>query len=223
MTPVYDYDINSLTFWHRGSGSSQPESRIHVLAVKDGVYEEVAVLNVCCEKGGETCVIDIIPEATRQLCLRYDAAAKKDALAVDDIELTYGTRREVATVWDYDAFPVGNVTSWEVVGLKSNTDYYYSVIASDGSRTSLVSNETKVTTTDTDALTDIVADGAVLITGRSLAISSKPEADVEVYDIAGRLVCGSRTDASGHAGMEIPSPGIYLLRIAGRQVKIFVN
>lgn len=223
MTPVYDYDINSLTFWHRGSGSSQPESRIHVLAVKDGVYEEIAVLNVCCEKGGETCVIDIIPEATRQLCLRYDAAAKNDALAVDDIELTYGTRREVATVGDYDALPVGNVTSWEVVGLKSNTDYYYSVIASDGSRTSLVSNETKVTTTDTDALTDIVADGAVLITGRSIAISSKPEADVEVYDIAGRLVCGSRTDASGHAGMEIPSPGIYLLRIAGRQVKIFVN
>lgn len=223
LTAVYDYDINSLSFWHRGSGTAQTDSRLRIFAVNGSEAEEIAVLNVCCEKGGEVNVIDYIPEGTRQLCLQYDAAAKTNALAIDDVELTYGVRQEVAAVDGYDALEVGNVTSYEVTGLTANTDYYYSVVATDGSRTSLVSNETKVTTSDIDAIFDIEAEGYVKLSGRIIIISGKPGADVEVYDISGRLVCGSHTDASGHAELRIPSPGIYILSLAAEKIKVSIK
>ncbi len=222
-TPVYDYDINTLTFWHRGSGTSQQESCIRVIACNGSDSREIAVLDVCCVKGGEINVIDDIPEGTRQLCLQYDGASKNHALAIDDIELVYGIRQEVATVEGYNALQVGNVTSCEVVGLKSNTDYYYTVVATDGLRTSLVSNETKVTTNDIDAIADIEADGAVSVIGRSIVITGKPGADVEAYDLGGRLVGSSCTDISGHAKVEISAPGIYLLRVAGQFIKVGIK
>lgn len=221
-TPVYDMDITSLSFWHRGSGNGQPGSRIRVLACSDEGDVELQVLDVNCALGGEVNVIDALPEGVRQICIQFDGA-KGDALAIDDIELTYGMHQVAEYVEGYASLEVGNVTSHEVIGLRPNTEYYYTVVASDGQRLSLVSNETKVTTADTDAIVSVVSDGRIRLDGRSVCISGVPDARVDVYDIGGCRIAGSRTDVSGHLAVALHSPGVYILDIAGNIYKVIIK
>lgn len=221
-TPVYDMDIQSLSFWHRGSGNDQSSSSIRVLACSDDESELIAELPVSCAEGGEINVIDELPEGVRQICILFEGS-KGDALAVDDIELIYGVRQVQDFVEGYDSREVGCVTSYEVVNLKPTTEYYYTVVASDGLRRSLVSNETKVTTTDINAISDIVSDGSVKVTGRGITVDGKPGENVDIYDINGRRVMSSRTDVSGHLAVTLHSPGIYMLSISDTNYKVIIK
>lgn len=222
-TPVYDSDINSLSFWHRGSGNDQSESRIRVLSCgDDGLTDVLAELSVNCAPGGEVNLIDELPAGVRQICIMFDGS-KGNALAIDDIEITYGVRQVSESVEGYESRMVGNVTSYEVTGLRPNTEYYYSVVATDGLRKSLVSNETKVTTTDIDAIAGIIADGRLKVEGRNILIEETSGASVEVYDVSGRHVVSSQTDATGHLALTVHTPGIYVLKVAGYIYKVIIK
>lgn len=221
-TPVYDWDIHSLSFWHRGSGNDQSSSRILVLACNDDETEQLAELPVCCTAGGEINVIGDLPEGVRQICIMFEGS-KGDALAIDDIEVVYGVRQVSDFVEGYDSREVGCVTSYEVVNLMPNTEYYYTVVATDGPRRSLASNETMVTTTDINAISDLVADGIVKVSGHRIYIDGNPGENVDVYDISGRRVMNSRTDASGRLTMTIHPNGIYMLSVSGNSYKVIIK
>lgn len=221
-TPYYDSEITSVSFWHRGSGSDQPSGRISISGFTSSQESEViASLNVCCDPGGEVNVIEV-PEGIHKLTISYDGG-RNDALAIDDIEVTYDVHREINYVDGYYDREVGPVTSCEVTGLMPGTDYYYHVVGTDGNRQSLVSNETKVTTTDIDAITDITFDEAVKVSGRSIAVRGHSGSVVEIFDVAGLQVSVTRMDASARVVVRVNTPGIYMLRVDGSTYKVNIK
>ncbi|MDE7376234.1 MAG: M6 family metalloprotease domain-containing protein [Muribaculaceae bacterium] len=142
MSPTYADDICSISFWHRGSNVPEGNS-IKVMASVGGQYVEIANVPVVNEAGGLVTEINDVPLGVRSVRIVYDAPSKA-AIAIDDITIGHGLK--------YDLMPVvkdasaGAALSLAITGLEPSTEYFYSVVASDGSLQSKTSNTIKVVT-----------------------------------------------------------------------------
>lgn len=210
-TPRYDAPVKQLSFWHRGNAASA-DDKITVTAISGDSRRAIATISVETAKGGKTETISDIPAETESLEIAY-AANGNGSLAIDDIDVRWGNALVPAPVEGYDRISVGNTTEHRIEGLTPETEYFYRVTATDGTYTSLPSDETSVLTAKNTGIILSVADAAPFwrITGRILEVMIPEGSICTVYDIAGRLV-GSLS-ASG--SITLPSQGIYILRCPG--------
>ncbi len=207
----YPYGISRISFWHRGNSTSEAET-VSVLAFDGESWSEISSEQVVSEKGGAIRDFTLSPE-TRQVAIRFNRPAK-GSLALDDVTVEpFGPLRNTYAE-GYEERSVGNVTRFQVTGLKPATTYYYSLVADNGSLRSLRSNVVAVTTGQNASINLVQQDRAPFsVNGSTVTLGD----GAAVTDIAGRRV------ASGPATVVLPR-GLYIISSPGKNpAKILIH
>lgn len=143
---VYPTDIHSLSLWHRGAGSSAGNI-ISIETMTDGKWRSFAEVEVTEAEGGRTDTLYAFPYGARAIRINYSSTGtKRGPVAIDDVVV----RREVSftrkPVNGIDRKSAGNSLNMSICGLDPDTEYFYSVAASDGSLMSRESAPVRVRT-----------------------------------------------------------------------------
>jgi len=212
-SPLFDQDIHYVSFWHRGNGSGASDGLTVSVLVGDK-WEVAAEIPVVTAKGGAVNKIDVSGKGARQARIELKRNSGKGAVAIDDIEVSYGVTSEDKPLKGYDALRTGNVEQCKVEGLTPATTYYYKVVATDGTLRSRTSAEMQVITGGESGINDIETPAGVLFTVNGLTITTDGT-PVAVYDLAGRLM---------GQGVEItlPARGVYIVSAPGNTRKIIL-
>lgn len=215
---AYPDGISGLSFWHRGNGTSADDMiRIHATC-SDGSRHIVMQTPVVKTAGGCVTESEDFPENTISIEIEFIKTAKKGALAIDDVTVRHGSEITEHTVDGYAMYNVGNVSSHKVTGLKPDTDYFYTVTATDGKLFSRKSAEIGVkTSSETGAVATTEAEGfSISVDGRSVRVSA--DGPAAITDITGRIV------ASGcdFIDVRLSAPGIYIITAHGISKKIML-
>lgn len=224
MSPLFDADILSFSFWHRGASSSA-ENTFSVYVLVNGAWallEESDINNV---SGGEVNSYEDLFPGVRQVKIVFNKAASGN-LAIDDLTIEWGGDITTTPVNDYVDAPVdaAGPCSLSVQGLKGETRYYYTVHATDGTLTSLPSFEGVVYTLPTTGVSplDIVSPNAITVDRRTVTVTAAPGTPITVTDIAGRTILAPRTVGT-LTRFELPSQGVYIVRAGTAAVKVVVK
>lgn len=206
-------DIRSISFWHRGSSTSEGDV-IAVYAVTDNVMTEVASVPVVSAKGGATSTVDSFPAGTAAVRLVYRRSGTKGSVAIDDVTVGYGYTYQPHYVDGYQDKLLGDVTSCKVDGLDPDTEYFYTVKATDGELVSRPSVEVRVRTQADSGVGNIACQSAVSVAvdGRTVSVRADSEhISTAIYDLAGRCV------AAGYGSFctVMSGPGCYIISSEG--------
>lgn len=220
-SPVYEDFVKSLSFWHRGNGTSAGDM-IKVFAITDNGQECVGEIEVQKSVGGIVTSVDEFPENTSQVVLQFVRSGDAGSLAVDDVKVGHGTKYVTVLLEDYDDINVGPVHSYDVTGLTPSTEYFYTVRATDGSLFSKVSEQMSVRTSDPSGVGPVMTDDAssafrLAVNGRVLSADTDDE--ILVADYTGALV------ARGSRKVTLPRAGLYIVSVPAHDyaVKIIVR
>lgn len=129
---VYPTDIHSLVFWHRGSGKTEGNP-VSVYAFVDEEWRPHSVVEVTEREGGRVDTVAGFPFGTRAVRICYKGeGTNRGPLALYDVTV----RREVSftkvIVNGMDRKSAGTATEMRIDGLEPGTEYFYTVVATDG-------------------------------------------------------------------------------------------
>lgn len=208
-SPLFDDDVKSVTFWHRGNGSGAGDI-LEVSALVDNAWKLVAEVPVNNAAGGTVTTVEVPFDGARQAKITLQRNSGKGAVAIDDIDVAHGVDLEDTPVEGLAEKSLGNVAEHAVTGLQPATEYYYKVYATDGTLTSRISPEVKVKTAGNpqSGIVDVVAPD-VKFTVSGLTVTAP--AEVTVYDLMGRTIGRGTT-------VTLPARGVYI--VAGKKVVI---
>lgn len=223
ITPVYSDGIKKFSFWHRGNGTSSSE-KIIVYAFKQGVWETIGEYAIVTDKGGKTITIETIPAGAESVKIEFKKVGSKSSLAIDDVTVFHGVKYVPENLPSYDAITTGNVSSYKVTGLQRDSEYFYTLTATDGNLVSRVSNEIAVRTRLTSGINSTLATKVSVHTyGDAIFIKGlEAGSSLDVTDISGRVVANSIADSEGSVSVSVPSKGVYILSTSDHQLCIKV-
>lgn len=196
-----DQYISSLSFWHRGNGTSEQE-QIFIDVLDNVDWTPYTSFGIVTEKGGATLEIPFDTFTYNEARIRFSRPAK-GSLAIDDVTARFNSPVDVsAKTLTFDA----NTTSCLFEGLTPGASYKFSVKASDGIYTSKESERISVFTPLSSAL-DIVdcVNNAFRVNGRKVYYPCI----ITAYDIKGAIV------SQGANVIELPSTGVYIISAEG--------
>ncbi len=210
-------NVQSLKFWHRGNSTSGNEE-LNVELLADNEWHNIAVIPVDDTAGGVSTDLDLKeswtadnPEALRIVFKR----PAKGSVAIDDVVLVLEGDKLETPLENYTDKSVGNDLEHTVAGLDPGQVYCYTVRASDGELSSLISSKIKVKTLDLNNI-DAVSIVSDTLTIRDRQIDSLYP--VSISDATGRVIALSKRSFT------FPSAGLYILYAEGKApVKIFVK
>ena len=206
-TPVFDDYISELYFWHRGNSTSDGD-RIDVYADTPNGRLLVTEVPVVKEAGGTiTDLSDLLPEETTRVQIQFIRLGDKGYLAIDDIKVGHGHEFEAAYLPGFLNHDVGDVLSYTVDGLNANTDYYYTVRATDGLHYSKVSSEIKVTTSDVSSGINAPLSDSAGLNVSGLTVYSDSNEEIVAYDLTGVTI------AKGVHEIILPGHGFYIVSL----------
>ncbi len=216
----FEDGIRGISFWHRGNSTSEGDV-INVFATVGAARELIATVPVVTVQGGVVTEITDFPENSVKVTLEFVRTGSKGALALDDVTVSHGITFEDVVVDGYDHVSTGYVTSHPVSGLLPESDYFYTVAATDGSLTSRHSELVKVTTLADSGQSGIATPGAVApainLSGRTLSVEAAGA--VTVADMSGRIIAAGR----GSLRASLPASGIYVVVADGVARKLIVH
>ena len=127
---------------------------------------------------------------------------------------------------EYEALHVGNTLSYLVDGLDRNTQYYYTVVASDGIYTSRVSNEISVATNDNNSniTPKDTTNSIVWVDDETIFIRSDSAKTAAIYNLTGQLLF-SQAIVQGELTLPrttFPS-GVYFVKLERETYKILIK
>lgn len=214
-SPTVDADITAVSFWHRGSGTGAQDV-ITVMASVGDRWIESATVPVITAKGGQRDTIASLPAGTRAVKLVFTRKGTAGAVAIDDIDVAYGVCSQPVAVEGYEEVHAGAVTSHEITGLDPDTEYSFTVRASNGTDLTAPSAFKKVRTLSTSTALGTVdtARASIALAGRTLHAAGLPTgATVNIFDITGRLAATAVASHLGVAEITLPAGGIMILNI----------
>ena len=216
-------DVRSLTFWHRGSSTSEGDVIIVYAGMGGNVRTEVASVPVITTKGGVVTVIDQFPEGAESVRLEYRRAGSKGSVAIDDVTVGYGYTYQPHFLDGYEELTVGDVTSFRVTGLEDGTDYFYTVRGVDGELMSRPSDEVRVSissNTGIDAPAETAVNNVTVeITERTLTVNAPAGGLTTVHDTLGRLVA----TGEGSFSVQLQVAGCYIVSTPAGVSKLIVK
>jgi hypothetical protein len=132
---------------------------------------------------------------------------------------TKGDGTEINLSPNYEFFDVGNVSSHIVSGLEQNTQYFYTLVASDGIFTSQVSNEITVAIGENGRSMSVV-----FIYDENIVIRSISSENLAVYNIAGQRLF-SQNISAGETFLPKTNfySGVYFVKVGNETHKILVR
>ncbi len=217
-TMIYD-----LSFWYR---SKRNTGKLYVENNEGGNWETIKTIDNL-STDGETIKVEV-PEGCSELRVRYERTS--GYVALDDIILS--TKPIVRKPVDgYQKLEVGNATSWKVTGLQPNAQYSYVVLASNGEKESVASDEIRLTTgtaTGIKTISNGASDGLAGLSisreigGLSIRNLDKQPTTLYIYNVSGALVKTVYLTESDIQRVHL-LPGIYLLKSNGHTRKYVVS
>lgn len=225
-SPEFKNDVSSVSFWYRMSSGGEG-SQIIVNGLKGDTWTIVSEIDLRSSKG-ETVEITDIPEGVSRIRLVF-LQEKNAYIALDDVSVTGGgvTRTTIEHLSDVST---GNVTSLGVQGLPAaQTGFYYKVraVSVDG-ELSRYSDEQYVNS-DVSAVAATKVSGMtrfIQTSDRSVLYCGDANASIRVYDVAGRLVAVTESDAAGNAALSFPdslSTGLYIINDGCSSYRILID
>lgn len=205
-TPAYKDCIRAVSFWHRGNSTSEAD-HIDIYAVSNEGNELVKSVQVVSAAGGETVTVDALPEKTTQISIKFVREGASGYLALDDVLVFHGNNFEIQYLDGLRDLEVGNVLSYKVVGLQPDSEYFYTVRATDGTLLSLESAEARVMTDNGSSSVETIGEEAVRVSVKGLAVEANVESEIVVSNCAGIIV------ARGKGRVILPSAGLYIISV----------
>ncbi len=221
VSPVYDFDINEISFWYRGNSVADGVLLIEVSS--DGEWSVLDEINVTGVTNGTVIsYADEIPVGTR--AVRFTFLRANGIVYIDDISVAYNGAAEFVYAAGLDNADVGNITSYDVKGLSAATQYFYVVTAHCGDMAAKTSKEITVNT-GYSALEEISAETLavnVLTLNDGIIISGTDgKAAVSVVDATGKIVYRDAAYADGSfIGL---SDGFYIVVVGNEAIKVAVK
>ena len=214
-SPLFDDCVKSISFWHRGSSTSN-DDRIIVKGFVSDEWVELGIYSVATEKGGKTILIEDIKEDVNAVKIIFDPKSSGN-LALDDINIRWGARLVDTPVVEFFDKEVGNVTEYTVRPLTSGT-YYFTVTATDGTQKSKPSAERSVIVGNPSGLSSINEEICCWsIDGSVLTVKTEENKRFLLADLTGQVI----KTGYGPSKTVLPHRGIFILSIDGcRPVKI---
>ena len=192
-SPKYAGNIKSIEFWYRGASASA-SSYLTISTFDGSAWNELKKIQPLVVNVGTTVNINESELPEECTAVKFVYTKNSGNLALDDIKITCGDAI-VNYVSGYEALNVGNTRSYVVNGLEENTQYYYTVFASNDAYSSKISNEIGVKTNNEEppsAIFENSNDSGIWVDNENLVIKSNSVDGVAIYNVAGQLVL-SRT------------------------------
>jgi len=194
-SPEFAKGISSISFWQRGVEEAEG-NRLRVDWFIGDEWTEGPEFDVVVAEGGRTEELTDVPAGASAFRILYVRDKEKPySVAIDDVK--------VSSVAEYETTPLPLFTdrisngglSLRVNGLKPNTRYCYTVVATDGTDRTLPSATVTVATADAcSGIDDIIAEGLEItgcwtLDGRAAALPGEAAAVPGLYVV--RLSDGS--------------------------------
>ncbi len=208
-SPSYSDYVNTLRFWHRGNNTSTGD-QIQVYAISEtGSVSLVSTVEVSKVSGGTTTTITDFPENTVKVRIQFVRNGDNGALALDDIEVGHGYTTAPEYFGEFLNYSVGNVLEFNVTGLTPDTDYYYTISATDGTLVSRLSNEVMAHTLVSSSVSKVMGE-AFALSYNSNVVTASTDDLIIVCDYTGALV------ARGAHKVTLPRAGLYIVSVPAR-------
>jgi len=158
---IYPTDIHSVSFWHRGLDKTAG-NLITADALVDGEWIRIGQVEVTEQEGGRSDTVSGFPFGARAVRLTYmTEGSRRGPLALDDVCVNREVSFTKETVNGIDRKSAGPDTAMTISGLAPDTEYWYCVVATDGTLFSRESKPMRVVTKEMGGIreADIAADG----------------------------------------------------------------
>lgn len=206
-------DLASISFWHRGNGTTSAETLTLQVKDIDGNWTDSASYPIVTEKGGQTIEEKFSPKSVYGFKIIFNRGSK-GAVAIDDVIATDFGSEILVEVPEYTDYSTDGDTSLKIGGLTPGKEYHYSVYATDGTYKSKTSDSVRVELPMASSISSTDISSEIHIIGGHI-VSQVPFC---IYDIAGRLL----TEYSANA--HIDTKGVYIIRLAnGKTYKIAIK
>lgn len=217
QTCVYDDNVSAISLWRRGSNTSD-ECYISVYGLTgDDTWEKVTSFPAGKSQGSGTVAFDKFPDGIKAVRIVFDREGA-GSLAIDDVVIKHGGEMVAVYLPGMESFSVGNETELKVSGLESEMTYYYTVKASNGEVSSLLSREVPVVIAPLSGVGALGADSkslTVTVSGDIVKVSAPAGCVATLYDIAGHLIDRANVVA-GTAEFNVPVAGFFIVDVDGR-------
>lgn len=208
-TPVFDADITSIKFWHKGQ---QAEGSYLIVSGIKADNTEVEITRVEPEKvAARTETINEIPQGVRQILITYYKS--KGNIAIDDVVVTIGGS-SMAVLPGYEAKSSEGETFLRVTTPATpGAEYVYYVTATDGTNVSDRSNTVTVPDLSNSSIAMSKAEASFRVDGRRV-VAGEP---VVITDLSGRVIF------RGMGEYNLPEAGVYIVKGAKAVRKLIVR
>lgn len=223
-SPVYDADINALTFWM--GGSKDVAGTLLVEQLVGGTWSELASVAL----RPEAATVAFGQDAAQSLAtgcrgLRLTFVRTAGTLYLDDVDVAYNGTELPVYADGYERRSTGGATSLAVEGLSPATDYFYTVTGlKDGVR-SLASAEVAVTTQAATSI-DAVAQAELSVRARGLGVevtnATAEPVVVRAWTLGGTEVYSGTARPLSTLGIPFGAEGVYIIKVSDRVVKIVI-
>lgn len=208
-SPVFDDDVKTVSFWHRGSSTSD-EDRIVVSGLIGGSWTEIGSYPVTTEKGGKTILLDLMPENVKAIKVTFDRKSTGN-LAIDDITVRWGARPVDTPVTGFLDREIGNVTEYTVHPLNPGI-YFFTVTATDGLLKSNTSDEQVVKVGNPSSVKPLDNENMRWsVEGTVITVYPDEDKRFILMDLTGQVIKAGY----GHSTFTLPGGGIFILSIDG--------
>lgn len=176
----YPTGIHSLSFWHRGTESADGNS-IAVEAYVSGEWKLFAEVDVCIAEGGCSTILSGFDQGTRAIRISYKGSgSQRGPIGLDDVCVSREVSFNRDIVNGMEGISSCGETSLMIDNLQCETEYFYTIGATDGFLRSKESNPVRVLTLkDGESAIDIIRDSE---TGAA-----------EYYNLLGMRIPANRT------------------------------
>ncbi|MDR0798790.1 MAG: trypsin-like serine protease [Dysgonamonadaceae bacterium] len=222
QSPDYEKPVKSLSFWYRGISANSSNALIIYGYVNQEWVELDRITPIANAVGGVTFTKSDFPETCTAVKILH--ARVGGYTAIDDIEVIYGTYASIDFVGDFDRKNVENVLVYPVSDLDPESDYFYSVLAYNGTKYSKVSNEIMVTTGIKTAIPSVTTDSkSRILTDAGYLYIHSDEANqaVRVLNGLGQVIVSRLMNGHDYAISRRNLPaGIYIVRVGTETFKV---
>ncbi len=217
QTEQFISDIVEISYVTRRVGTES--STLFVEARKSPAHPWVVVFSGEASRSKARKKLDAaaIGEGMTEVRVRLEASEGVSVI-VDDIAVTVGESYDFIPVENNTALRVEKATKYTIKNLDPETDYYYTVTGHNDELSSIASVPVKFTTAEgnVSAIDEVDSDYDCTLTGRTLSVDAAGKS-IAVVTPDGRVL----VSATGSLNAELPSAGLYIVRI-GNTVKKLV-
>lgn len=221
QSDLYKANITQVQVMNRRIGNTSGSITVYGRSSQSDNWAELGNRTVGNSKARFTVPVD----AAQQIHQIKIAQTVEDAsIMVDDIALSLDSSIELTALDGFTAMDAGTTPTHTVKGLDSETTYYYTVRAHNSTYDSFESTPVEVTTDASSGIDNIVNDSntsTVSIDGTVLTVTTATEATVTIYTPGGvNVLLPVRLEAGVSAAFQLPSTGIYLVKVGNKTHKI---